>query len=105
MNYIINLETTTPAATQKLLELDATLVGTPGYLGIEYFWHYAYRIPMRDITPAKRRRVHLKLLEAGLELAGKSSEHQRIIDRWAGQEWKRKYGRTERPADKQSRSG
>jgi len=25
-------------------------------------------------------------------LSGKSPEHQRIIDRWAGQEWKRKYG-------------
>jgi hypothetical protein len=59
---------------------DETLIGTPAYLGVAFFWNHEYRIPMRDVSFTTRRRVHRALLTAGLALDGKSRKHQQIID-------------------------
>ena len=51
------------------------------YDGTEYFWDYEYRYPMRDLTPAARKRVHAKMVKRGLDPDGRSAAHkQAIID-------------------------
>lgn len=63
---------------------EGRLIGTPRYRGVGYFWAMAYKVPMRDLTPAKRRRVHAALLAANLPLDGESDAHAAIIWRIAG---------------------
>ncbi len=69
----------TPEGTQKLLELDASFVGTPDYMGIAYFWAHRYRHVLRDVSPARRRAVHAKLIKTGLAPDEESPEHDRIV--------------------------
>jgi len=45
-------------AFRKLLELDSSLIGTPDYMGLAYFWHYTYRHYLRDASPINRHKVH-----------------------------------------------
>lgn len=84
---VINTETMTYNATMKLMALDKTFVGSEDYLGLEYFWAYEYRYPMRDATARERRKVHAAFLKAGLPLDGESPEHAAIIKRYV--EWNR----------------
>ena len=75
-----NSEVVTFEASQAIRQLDETFVGTDSYLGLAYFWAYEYRHYMRDCTMAKRRKVHKKFMQAGLELDGESEEHLDIIE-------------------------
>lgn len=66
-------------AFNAIFKLDKTFVGTGNYLGLAYFWAHEYRHYLRDCTMAKRRTVHKKWLQAGLELEGISDKHLSII--------------------------
>jgi len=66
-------------AFDKIFKLDKTFVGTENYLGLAYFWAYGYRHYLRDCTMAKRRKIHKKWLQAGLNLEGISDQHLNII--------------------------
>ena len=70
--YSINLNKTTAIATKALMDLDDSFINTPHYMGITYFWAYEYRHYMRDLTIAKRKQVHAKLLKFGLDVSGES---------------------------------
>ena len=63
----LNTETLTWEASLKLLNLDKTLVRTPDYMGIAYFWHYDFRHYLRDASYAKRRKIHNQWLKHGLD--------------------------------------
>jgi hypothetical protein len=76
----INTNTLTFEATNGLLALDKTFIGTPHYMGMAYFWHYEYRHYMRPMPYAVNRRIHKALLEAGLEVNGAGPRHQAIIE-------------------------
>lgn len=80
--YKINLGTASHEATQAILKLDASFVGTENYLGVSYFWSYEYRYPMRDASVATRKAVHTKMLKAGLDVDGCTPRHDSIIA-WA----------------------
>ena len=64
--------------------LDETLVGTPDYMGIAYFWNWDYRHSMRELSSDKRCRIHDGFIEAGLELGGTSEAHLVIIKKVRG---------------------
>lgn len=66
-------------AFNAIFKLDKAFVGTDSYLGLAYFWAYEYRHYLRDCTMAKRRKVHKKWLQAGLDLEGVSDKHLSII--------------------------
>ena len=66
-------------AFEGILRLDKTFVGTANYLGLAYFWAYGYRHYFRDCSMAKRRKLHKKWLQAGLDLTGISDQHLNII--------------------------
>jgi len=66
-NYMLNLNTTTIEATDKLFELDRSFIGTPNYMGLAYFWHMEYKHLLRDATISQRRRIHNKALELGID--------------------------------------
>ena len=68
----------------KVAKLDKTFIGTPNYMGVDYFWHYEYRHVLRDASPLKRVRVHHKLLKAGLKVDGSSDLHEAIITKETG---------------------
>ena len=76
---ILILETLTLEANIALCELDRTFIGTKNYMGIAYFWAYEYRWPMRDVTVAMRKKIHGKLLKAGLKVDEESEAHRAII--------------------------
>lgn len=86
----MNIPVTTDAYA-KLDALDKTLVGTPDYLGVAFFWAYEYRALLRPATPAERKRVHDKLLAAGLAVNGISDEHHAIINRVCGKRARKVY--------------
>lgn len=75
---------TTIEATGKLMALDETLVGTPHYMGVAYFWSREYRHYLRDATAAQRCAVHDAWLKAGLELTGDSNQHMQLITNITG---------------------
>ena len=77
--HSINLETISWEATDALIKLDETYVGTPSYLGMAYFWAYEYRHYMRDASIAQRVKVHKKWLKAGLDFLETSQHHWDII--------------------------
>ena len=81
---MMNLNTIPPNAFMAFLKVDATLVGTPDYAGIAYFWNTEYKHQMRNTTTAKRRLVHQKFLAAGLKVDGDSPQHQAIVDKYSG---------------------
>lgn len=66
-------------AFNAIFKLDKTFVGTRNYLGLAYFWAHEYRHYLRDCTMAKRRTVHKKWLQAGIDLEGVSDKHLSII--------------------------
>ena len=70
--------TVTAPAYAVLMGIDHTLAGTPDYMGIGYFWHHDYRHLLRDVTPAVRRRVHRRLLNARLPV-GETGPRQEIV--------------------------
>ncbi len=75
---------TTVEATGKLHALDQTLVGTPDYMGLAYFWSHEYRHYLRAATATQRCAVHDAWLKAGLELTGESSQHMQLITNITG---------------------
>ena len=80
MTYQINLNTTTPQATQKLYELDRSFINTRNYMGLSWFWHYDYKYTgLRECSVAKRKKVHKKLLQSGLNVNETSDKHFEII--------------------------
>jgi hypothetical protein len=71
----------TSDAYARLTSADKEWIGTPDYMGLAYFWAYAYRYPMRDTTASQRKRVHDAFLAAGLEADAESEAHAAIIER------------------------
>ncbi len=78
-DFIINLETASFHAFDKIMDMDRSFVGTEHYLGVAYFWNYAYRHYLRDCTIAKRKRVHKLFLKLGLDVDGESQAHEDAI--------------------------
>ena len=79
MAWNLNLETITMDALSALLEVDRKFRGTDDYMGLAYFWAHDYKHYLRDASIAKRRVVHKKLLEEGLEVTVVSSRHEYIV--------------------------
>lgn len=67
-------------AFEGIFKLDKTFVGTENYLGLAYFWAMEYKHYLRDCSMAKRRKIHKKWLQAGLDLTGISKHHLSIIE-------------------------
>lgn len=66
-------------ALSRLATLDQELVGTPGYLGIGWFWSWTFRHYLRNATLHARVLVHDAFLREGLELAGDTLRHHEIV--------------------------
>ena len=79
----LNTDALTATATEKLLALDRTFIGTDDYMGMAYFWSYTYRHSMRPASYAVCRRVHRAFRAAGLPVSGESPAHARIVTRIA----------------------
>ena len=67
MTDTLNLEALTTDAYIKLQRLDKTLVRTPDYMGLAYFWHHDFRFHLRDASYAKRRKIHNQWLKQGID--------------------------------------
>jgi len=76
---MINTNNITTKAFTDIYELDKQYVGTENYLGIAFFWNHEYRHYMRDISSAKRKKVHSLFLKENLDVVGKSNKHFEII--------------------------
>ena len=72
-------ENITSEAYIAIHKIDKEFVGTANYMGLAYFWSHAYKHSLRDASQKQRQRVHKAFLAAGLELAGESPDHDKII--------------------------
>lgn len=79
---LVNIETLPFGGFQKIIELDATLVGTSDYMGFAFFWNYEYRHYLRPQRPHILRKIHSALLSEGLDVSGKSERHLQIITKY-----------------------
>jgi len=70
-------------AFDKLKLIDKKFLGTPDYMGMEWFWHYDYRHYLRDASYETRKKVHDALIEVDLPLSESSPEHESIIKKLA----------------------
>ena len=82
MNYTINLKTVSQEAFDHIWNLDRDFIGTDNYLGVAYFWHHAFRYHMREATISQRRRVHKKLIEAGVPVGSYPAPETYSDDFW-----------------------
>lgn len=76
---IINTNGITLNAFGKLNELDSYFIGTPDYMGLAYFWSLEFKHYLRPATCTQRKKVHHKLLKAGLPLDGATLDHLEIV--------------------------
>jgi hypothetical protein len=72
----------TMRAFEAVLTLDEKFLGTADYMGVAYWWGYAYRHYLRAATGKERKRAHDGIVAAGLPLDGESKEHAAIVE-WA----------------------
>mgnify|MGYP003625056354 CR=1 FL=1 len=87
MNYSINLNTISSKTYKKISDLDMKLINTEDYLGVCYFWDHKYRnTGLREASIAKRKRIHLALMNDGLDVTKSSDEHLKIIKKLLNQE-------------------
>ncbi len=82
--YVLDLNHLTSNALSKLTALDESLIGTPDYMGIAYFWDMQYKFVMREVSIVDRRKVHQALLHAHLPVDGVSPQHAEIIAKMTG---------------------
>jgi hypothetical protein len=75
----MNLDTLTLKAYQKIYELDEKFIGTENYMGIAYFWHYAFRHYLRDAADYQRVKVHKAFLDHNLNVSDDTVLHLQII--------------------------
>lgn len=75
----MNLNTLTLEAYRKLYELDEKFIGTENYMGIAYFWHYAFRHYLRDATNYQRVKVHKVFLDHNLNISDETVIHWQIV--------------------------
>ena len=73
-SYKINMETITLDAYSAINEVDKKFIGTDNYIGIAWFHAYKYRHDMRDITIAKRKKIHQHMMKAGIKDFGAESK-------------------------------
>lgn len=79
--YQVNLNRVTAEATNALIALDDTFVGTKNYMGITYFWNHEYRHLFRD----NRRhwiKIHTAFMKNNLLVDGQSDKHLEIIKKY-----------------------
>lgn len=79
MPKITSINIYTQPAFDAVYKADNNFIGTPDYMGLAYYWHHEYKYYLRDASAVHRRRIHHKLIKAGLPLDGMSDAHHAII--------------------------
>ena len=79
----INIHGISYKAFQAINALDETFIGTPEYMGVQYFWGHEYKWALRDMTYYGRRKVHHTFLKEGLILDETSPRHAEIVKQYA----------------------
>jgi len=64
-------------ARSKILNLDKSFIGSRHYMGLAYFWGADFKHTLRDISYAKRKKIHNDALEKGINF----DKHN--IDAWS----------------------
>ena len=84
MTDILNLDALTFDAYLKLQRLDKTMVRTPDYMGLAYFWHTDFKYHLRDASYAKRRKIHNQWLSLGLDFDNPCDKAWEIVRKITG---------------------
>ena len=77
--FTLNLNTASLKAIYKILDIDSKFVGTEDYLGLAYFWGHEYKHTMRDLSYAKRRKIHNLGLDRDIDFIKPNKEAWYLI--------------------------
>ena len=77
--FTLNLNTASLKAIYKILDIDSKFVGTEDYLGLAYFWGHEYKHTMRDLSYAKRRKIHNLGLDRDIDFIEPNKEAWYLI--------------------------
>ena len=80
-HMIIHTTSLTINALSEITKLDRTLVSTPDYMGLAYFWGHDYKHSLRDATATQRRKIHNTWLERGIDFINQSEEGWNVIEK------------------------
>tara|TARA_R100000654_G_scaffold39856_1_gene65705 strand:+ start:461 stop:742 length:282 start_codon:yes stop_codon:yes gene_type:complete len=75
----VNLGEITMGARVKVLRLDKKFIGTEHYMGVAYFWGHEYKHTMRDLSYAKRRKIHNLGLDRDIDFIKPNKEAWYLI--------------------------
>lgn len=59
--------------------LDKKYIGTKDYMGVAYFWGHEYKHTMRDLTYAKRRKIHNLGLDKNIDFINPNKDAWYLI--------------------------
>ena len=76
---VMNLGEITMQATIEVYKVDKTFVGTKDYMGVAYFWGHEYKHTMRDLSHAKRRKIHNLGLDRDIDFIEPNKEAWYLI--------------------------
>ena len=77
--FTLNLNTASPKAISNILNIDKKYVGTEDYLGLAYFWGHEYKHTLREISIAKRRKIHKLGLERKIDFIKPNKQAWHLI--------------------------
>ena len=76
----MNLGEITWDARVEVLRLDKKFIGTKDYMGVAYFLGHEYNHTMRDLSYAKRRKIHNLGLDRDIDFIKPNKEAWYLID-------------------------
>jgi hypothetical protein len=75
----MNLGEITMQAIIEVYKVDKTFVGTKDYMGVAYFWGHEYKHTMRNLSFAKRRKIHNLGLDRDIDFIKPNKEAWYLI--------------------------
>jgi hypothetical protein len=75
----MNLGNITWEASGDIYALDLKYVGTKNYMGVAYFWGHEYKHTLRDLSYAKRKKIHNLGLEKNIDFIKPNKEAWYLI--------------------------
>ena len=75
----MNLGDISLIARMNILRLDKKYIGTENYMGVAYFWGHEYKHTLRELSYAKRRKIHNIGIDKNIDFINPNKEAWYLI--------------------------